>query len=351
MNTTPPKVSVVIPVYNVEPYLAHCLDSILAQTLPEIEIICVDDGSTDGSLTILDEYCRKDSRIRILKHEKNKGLLQARKDGVMQATGEAILFVDSDDHIESNACEVLYRNMEQTGADIIAFGVIVDGDVGSIRTQLERRYSMHADRLTGREIARSCFIPRTCTHNIWNKFYRAALCKQSYSEIPDQYCTMAEDACAFFILACNATLFVGIEDKLYHYNYGVGVSGSPSTSLARFDRYCDQEGVIQTIQEFLERNGIFQEYIQEFRAIENRLIQYCIDVFFGLKAEEKDAGMNCLVKHWGGQRIADALMRRSGSTPVANTDVVRQFAAGRHGLRCLLNCSRAWLTYKLKRRP
>ena len=90
------KVSVIIPVYNVEQYLRPCLDSVLNQTLKNIEIICIDDGSTDDSLKILMEYAEKDNRITILK-QKNKGAGVARNYGMSIATGEYFLFLDSDD--------------------------------------------------------------------------------------------------------------------------------------------------------------------------------------------------------------------------------------------------------------
>lgn len=99
-----PKVSVIIPVYNTEKYLRECLDSVVNQTLKDIEIICVDDGSTDGSVVILEEYRTKDSRITVIS-QANGGLSSARNSGMNRAHGEYIAFVDSDDYLELNALE------------------------------------------------------------------------------------------------------------------------------------------------------------------------------------------------------------------------------------------------------
>ena len=99
-----PKVSVIIPVYNVEKYLRQCLDSVVNQTLKDIEIICIDDGSTDNSLNILKEYAQKDNRIKIIS-KKNGGLSSARNAGLKFATGEFVGFVDSDDYIERETYE------------------------------------------------------------------------------------------------------------------------------------------------------------------------------------------------------------------------------------------------------
>lgn len=113
------KVSVVIPVYNGEAYLNQCLDSVCAQTLEEIEVICVDDGSTDASWQILKEYEEKDSRFRLIK-QKNQHVAAARNNGLAQAKGKYVIFWDCDDFFEPRALELLYLRAEETEADICA---------------------------------------------------------------------------------------------------------------------------------------------------------------------------------------------------------------------------------------
>lgn len=116
-----PKLSIIIPVYNVDKYLAECLDSVITQTLKEIEIICVDDCSPDNSLIILNHYAKIDSRIKIVQHEKNQGLGAARNTGVKAATGEYIWFIDSDDLITKEACQLLYETAKENDVDILGF--------------------------------------------------------------------------------------------------------------------------------------------------------------------------------------------------------------------------------------
>lgn len=99
-----PKISIIVPIYNVAPYLRQCMDSIIQQTYPNIEIICVDDGSTDESGTIADEYAKKDSRVRVI-HQENQGLSAARNAGYSRSTGEYIMYLDSDDWIDLDTCE------------------------------------------------------------------------------------------------------------------------------------------------------------------------------------------------------------------------------------------------------
>ena len=106
-----PKVSIIVPVYNVEPYLRQCLDSILAQTFTDWECILVDDGSKDGSGAICDEYAEKDSRFRVV-HQENKGSSAARNEGLSLSKGIYLSFIDSDDWVENNYLERLLEIAE-----------------------------------------------------------------------------------------------------------------------------------------------------------------------------------------------------------------------------------------------
>lgn len=115
------KVSVVVPIYNVEPYLRECVDSILAQTLEDIEIILVDDGSPDHCGEIAEEYAREDSRVKVI-HQKNAGLGSARNTGVANAVGEYVGFVDSDDWVHPKMFEKLYAAAKENNSDIVTGG-------------------------------------------------------------------------------------------------------------------------------------------------------------------------------------------------------------------------------------
>lgn len=117
-----PKVSVIIPVYNTEPYLRQCLDSVVNQTLKDIEIICVDDGSTDGSLSILKEYEQKDLRVTVIS-QPNEGQSSARNNALRCAQGEYIDFLDSDDYLALDALEKALRAARENDLDAVVFGV------------------------------------------------------------------------------------------------------------------------------------------------------------------------------------------------------------------------------------
>lgn len=120
-----PKVSVIIPVYNQAPYLAECLDSVLAQSLREIEVICIDDGSTDGSELMLDGYAKRDPRVKVI-HQANAGVATARNNGLAAATGEFVAFMDPDDkYPDEKALSELVQGAELNGLDVCG---------GSLRT-------------------------------------------------------------------------------------------------------------------------------------------------------------------------------------------------------------------------
>ena len=116
-----PKISLIIPVYNVEQYLPECLDSCINQTLNEIEILCIDDCSKDGSVKIIKKYCKKDPRIKLISHDVNKGLGAARNTGIENARGEYIWFIDSDDFIDLNSCQLFYDNAHNNNCDLLLF--------------------------------------------------------------------------------------------------------------------------------------------------------------------------------------------------------------------------------------
>lgn len=128
------KVSIIIPVYNVEDYLQECLDSICGQTLRDIEIICINDGSTDDSLRILEEFAAEDKRI-IIVSQRNKGLSGARNTGVLFATGEYIYFIDSDDYIDKTALEYLYKEAKKDALDILYFDGISFSESQNLKTK------------------------------------------------------------------------------------------------------------------------------------------------------------------------------------------------------------------------
>lgn len=160
------KISVIIPVYNVEEYLARCLDSVTGQTFRDIEIICVNDGSTDESVSIAEQYAKKDRRISLINQE-NKGLSAARNAGMRVARGKYISFVDSDDWIDSDFFEKLYNAAESCGADAACSEIRRPHASGAAPYKLKFERSQVLS--SAAEKFNVLDLPMRCS--VWNKIY------------------------------------------------------------------------------------------------------------------------------------------------------------------------------------
>lgn len=214
------KVSVIVPVYNVEKYLAQCLDSIIVQTLKDIEIICVNDGSKDKSRKILANYAKKDSRIIII-DKKNGGLASARNAGMRAAKGEYIGFVDSDDWIAPNMYEKLYDNAKQFNSQIVISAVhkfddqkkqIVDDDpyytLGYFDESFDNRAFYHED--TKKFLLEVNVMA-------WNKIYLRSFVEENNAVFPDGL--IFEDGPFFFSLFTKIERVSLVREFMYFYRF------------------------------------------------------------------------------------------------------------------------------------
>lgn len=166
-------ISIIVPIYNVEPYLRKCVSSILEQTYQNLEIILVDDGSPDNCSAICDEYSEKDARIRVI-HKENGGLSDARNAGIDTATGEYIIFVDSDDWISENCIEVLLQ-IQQKNHTLIS---VIDTVESDGTKESERSYSVGYDIkevYTAEEAMQVIFLQHEFNTSAWAKLYHISI--------------------------------------------------------------------------------------------------------------------------------------------------------------------------------
>lgn len=163
------KVSIIIPIYNVEEYIEQCIDSVLAQSHKDIEVILVDDGSPDNCGTICDNYSMKDSRIKVI-HKKNGGLSSARNAGLDIATGRYIMFIDSDDFIEQDMVEALLTLKAASNADIACCGAYRYSK-GAKPYIIDRTASKKSIEILGQSTALKKLILRTIDCASWNKLF------------------------------------------------------------------------------------------------------------------------------------------------------------------------------------
>lgn len=166
-----PLVSVIIPVYNVEPYLKRCLDSVIKQTYKNLQIIVVDDGSTDNSGKICDEYAKKDGRIEVI-HKKNGGISSARNKGIKSVHGDFIVFVDSDDYVDKNYVSILYGELTKEDADM----AVVGHKIIYCDRQIVKRNDKNCSMLS-REALNSLLYDKCIDVSCWGKIYKKSLFK------------------------------------------------------------------------------------------------------------------------------------------------------------------------------
>ena len=202
------KISVIIPIYNVEKYLKRCIESIIKQTYSNLEIILVDDGSPDGCAKICDEYKNKDERIVVI-HKKNGGLSDARNAGLKVATGEIISYIDSDDYVDLDMYEKMTKAMEEKNADIVVCGTNIDYEDGHTKEKCEKE-----EKSFNREealIELNSF--KSFDMAVWNKLYK----REVVDKIEFPVGKKSEDYFVMYQYFARAKKVVIINQAKYHY--------------------------------------------------------------------------------------------------------------------------------------
>lgn len=254
------KVSIVIPVYNVEQYLAFCLDSIFRQTLTEIEVIAVNDGSTDNSLKILKQYeAQNPGRMTVYSTE-NRGVSHARNYGVARANGEYILFVDSDDFIEPEMCEKLYQKAIQDNNDIVLcnyYAAYYNPEREKFIKKTSRAYQINFS--TNFSLHEQKYQLTHISPFPWDKLYRRTLLKQF--SFPEGM--RFEDLAVIYRIVCAADS-IGVLPE-YLYNYRKTNAGSFLSSFN--EGTLDIMRALNTMTEGFRTDGHFDEFSEELEFI------------------------------------------------------------------------------------
>lgn len=314
-----PKVSVIVPVYNDEGCLEGCLDSILGQSLQDLELICVDDGSSDGSAQLLADRAACDPRVKLLSHERNLGSSQARKDGVAVSTGRYLTFVDADDRLAPQACEIACREIELSHVDLLQFGVeLIDcAGVPDSRLKANRRRlapypgTITAEGPTG--LVDACWGQGLFSFNLWGKIYRGDLCREAFAEVEDLELSKAEDLYAFFVIAARAHSYRGISQVLYRYRYGAGGTGLASLSLEGFEKLLTEKQAVSALRRFAASHdpASLDPFVD---GIERFLLDECVDRWLdSLGPENCAVGFDRLVEVWGYEEVFCALAEKCWS--------------------------------------
>ena len=228
-----PLISVIVPIYNVEGYVRKCLDSLENQSFKQIEVICVDDGSTDRSGRIAEEYKNKSiwPRFRIIHHNQNKGLSAARNTGIEESKAECIMFVDSDDWVDKDFCRIPFEVAIEKSADMVIFNAC---------EVKKNKKKCTCSKTIG-------ILDEFTTHEqygttVWNRLYH----KRLYDGICYPKRPIYEDVATTHKLIHAAERIIVVQDCLYYHNWRKDSISNTHTSVNRkagaisaFERYCD----------------------------------------------------------------------------------------------------------------
>ena len=233
--------SVLIPVYNQVGKMDDCMAALNDQTFRDFEVIMVDDGSTDDSYKMLCEFAEKDSRIKVLRQEKNSSLVGARYAGMKNASGRYIFLLDSDDYIENNTFEVLHNRLVETDPDILCFGFWRE-------PMHEEVPAVSADDML------DALITDKVIPAVWKNVYKKSLTDKVVENTEPFYCNMGEDVYFSTVFYTFAEKIDRIDDILYHYKTDSGMSSADTVTVLNMEKY----------RRILKDTNVSREHIMSF---------------------------------------------------------------------------------------
>lgn len=305
------KISIILPVYNMAEFLERSINSVLRQSLKELELICVDDGSTDASVQVIQSLMQKDNRLKLLVNPARQSALQSRKKGILEAGGEYIMFLDADDYLEKEACDALYARMQKEKVDILHFPSAIEND-GVTEERLKNMETFvqpYIGQLRDREVFLGCFREKRYRFSIWNKIYRTEVCKRAMEDIPEEILFKANDLILYTAISLQAQSYKGIDGPAwYHYSFGSGSTGSASLSLEQFENYCYEAKAAKFFHRLVDKYDDKKEYGDIVEGMKEHLLQDCIFNWKNhLSKEKAAAGFDLLIRYWGVKDTISAL--------------------------------------------
>lgn len=293
-----PKVSIVVPVHNAQEYIDESIGSLINQTLKNIEIICIDDASSDNSLEKLNELALTDDRIKVLHNDISQSALGARKKGIESAKGEYIMFLDADDFLSVDGCENAYNKIVAENVDILQFSSEVVNCSGTSQPNIDgvkKFLKPYQNRLEGIDILDRCFKDSLYSYNLASKIIKAEICKKSVKDIANVYMPFAEDMYMYFVIAYHSKSYIGCEGKaVYHYCYGRGISGKKDISPQKLEKLCHHSITVKELKKFCDSKDI--KYDSILKGYYNDWLNMCVRA--SSKVEDKNTAVRILYKYW-----------------------------------------------------
>ena len=287
--------SVIIPVYNTSKSLDACLNSVLRQDYSNLEIICIDDGSEDNSLDILKNFASKDSRIRIIQHKTNKGLLSARRSGVEAAQGDYIQFLDSDDTVDFGLFSTAIEAMRSNNVDIVQF----PARLTFLNSKKKDYMNPPLEKYTDKQILENFFVSMKVSTSLVVKIYKTEICKKAFIVIPDIRCYVGEDILTSFFIAYYASSYLGVKTRAkYNYYFGSGISSETKMPLNKFQLYCEMNRFPEIIKTFLKDKPDNSLDEMSLKYLTFRLVSDCLINYSLVNNSDREEAGNLFWESW-----------------------------------------------------
>lgn len=312
-----PVLTIVVSVFNTASYLERTLESICQQKCESLEVICIDDHSTDGSQSIIQKFVSTDSRFISIIHDSNIGTHNTRLEGIEKSSGRYVWLVDGDDSIVPGICNTLVDIINGTDYDVIHIGsrIINEDYLDPKRIEWMENFTKPVNgKLHGEQIFKSCFVDGGYGFNIWNKIFNADFLKRSINEMERLVLPKAQDEYEYFVISHNARSYVGYPKTIgYEYHFGAGVTGHNRLDMESFSRYCGMSKVADAIDRY---SADKEEYTKDAsKRCRTQLMMDCTTNWFRLKKEERPKFFQEMVASWGATETVGALARLKWDSP------------------------------------
>lgn len=275
------KVSVIVPVYNTEHYIEQCLKSILNQTFKDIELIIIDDNSTDNSYHIIKKLIQGNSNIKYIQNKENKGVSYVRNKAVMEATGDYILFVDSDDYLDKNMIETMYNEVSNNDLDMAICGYFIDYEDGNTQNRIINLDENHI--YSGYDILRELLHHKNgVTGHSWNKILKTSIIKDNDIKYPE-HMKIYEDIAFFSKLLPYCKKVKNIKKMFYHY-----IQRNNSSIKTLDERVIlDTEEIIRLVNKNLNELNLMDKFKDEYCAFVMRMFSVATHKIYSYSTDSK----------------------------------------------------------------
>lgn len=314
-----PLVSLVIPAYNAGRYIEGCIESLRCQTHRDVEIIVVDDASSDDSVAVVERIALEDSRIRVIELSANSGTLAARKAGILASAGDYVALIDQDDELEPFAIERLLNYASDNKADIYHFGVRVVAE----NPDAERAAGGMTGFLTPpprRIEGESILVTQLAEDNgfdwhVHHKLYRGDFIRRAYSLASDERLILADDIYMCFIICSIASAYEAIPDSpWYLYHLGRGDTYGKQMDVSSFERLAAAEGLsLGMAKDYVARaEGDVQrhDWADRLTDLRDRLVFHTMNEWMdSLPDEQKDEGLQAALRHYAPDAVCGEMYR------------------------------------------